>query len=108
MSKVNDFVNKAVPMIFIDDNDLVSLDPRQGNVDNDPPVKAIRGKPRFSISFFTPLWIYLDGVQAKYNLTNAELAAIWPSLHDCLLLKWRNVKKKMGKTQDQQSEFFLS
>jgi hypothetical protein len=43
MSKVTDYVNKTVDLVFKDANDLIALDPRNGSIDNDSRVKAIRG-----------------------------------------------------------------
>ena len=44
ITKVTDYVNKAIDMVFKDDHELISLDPRKGSVDNDPRVKIIRGR----------------------------------------------------------------
>ncbi|CAF1544147.1 unnamed protein product, partial [Rotaria sp. Silwood1] len=33
----------------------------------------------------------------KYKLDHSEIEAIWPTLHECLLLKRRNIKKKVLK-----------
>ena len=47
----------------------------------------------FSIIFFC-----LDGVQAMYKLEQQELHLVWPTLRECILVKWRDVKKKAQKT----------
>ena len=44
LNRVNDYVNKAVDLVFIDSHELIALDPRKGCVDKDPRVKAIKGK----------------------------------------------------------------
>ncbi|CAF3603126.1 unnamed protein product [Rotaria sp. Silwood1] len=95
LNNVNDYVNKAVDLVFKDSNELIALDPRKGCIDQDPRVKAIR-----------------DGAQAKYKLDHSEIEAIWPTLHECLLLKRRNIKKKVLKephlrTQDNSSNIDL-
>ncbi|CAF3347709.1 unnamed protein product [Rotaria socialis] len=79
-NKITDYVNKAVDRVFIDNDELITLDPRKESIDKDPRIKAIK-----------------DGVQDMYRLNHSELEAVWPTLHDCLLLKRRNAKKKVAK-----------
>ncbi|CAF4950946.1 unnamed protein product [Rotaria sp. Silwood1] len=50
LNNVNDYVNKAVDLVFKDSNELIALDPRKGCIDQDPRVKAIRGTVMNSIN----------------------------------------------------------
>lgn len=52
MTKPTDYINKAIDLVFTDENDLISLDPKKGSVDNDPRVIAIRSKCFFILEFF--------------------------------------------------------
>lgn len=44
LNKVTDYVNKAVDRVFVDDNELLALDPLKKSIDEDERVKAIKGK----------------------------------------------------------------
>ncbi|CAF4851694.1 unnamed protein product [Rotaria sp. Silwood1] len=50
LNNVNDYVNKAVDLVFKDSNELIALDPRKGCIDQDPRVKAIRRTVMTSIN----------------------------------------------------------
>ncbi|CAF2156232.1 unnamed protein product [Rotaria magnacalcarata] len=76
-NKITDYVNRAIDRVFVNDEELIALDPGKQLIDNDPRIKAIK-----------------DGVQLKYKLEKQEFQLVWPSLRECILVKRHNVKKK--------------
>ena len=44
LNNFNDYVNKAVDLVFKDNNELIALDPLKECFDNDPRVQAIKGR----------------------------------------------------------------
>ncbi|CAF4021435.1 unnamed protein product [Rotaria sp. Silwood2] len=43
LNKINDYISKAIDLVFIDINELIALDPRKRCIDKDSRVKAIKG-----------------------------------------------------------------
>ncbi|CAF5122320.1 unnamed protein product, partial [Rotaria magnacalcarata] len=41
-NKITDYVNRAIDRVFVNDEELIALDPGKQLIDNDPRIKAIK------------------------------------------------------------------
>lgn len=84
----NKFLLNAMDQLFIEEKDLIGLDPKF--INEDAKIKCTRGKIYF---------LFIEAVQVKFGFTKEQLATVWTPMLDYIKPKIRNLKANIQKSE---------